>query len=394
MNQTLNCTIKVTNQLVTSICDPTPNPSLASSSSPSSLLSSSFDDTMLSDAEINPSSTPTILAPLFDRFSINLIGNVSITSPDATFLSSSSSSSLSSSSSSSADQYSNFITPNYGNDNNLTNISLAPILNFFQATKLLPNLTTPSSADLFLSDEALNDHSFVSADYVFEAADHTLGSANRSSDDAIYWSASDVSIALILWIIVGVSTIGNALVMFAIFKDRNLQSAQNYLIASLATADEMVSLFVMPPAAIMEIRGKWTLGNLACYAWTSADVCSCTSSILHLVAIAFDRYWSVSDVNYSVNRSFAKIKFSLFAIWILSLILCLIPLFGWKDPDFDDRILRDECMISQDPKYQITATTATFWIPTIVILVVYYMIFQVRWRQFHYPPSCFSFYLS
>lgn len=369
MNQKLNCTIKVTNQLVTSICDPTPNPSSASSSS-----SSSFDDKMFSDANMIPSSTPTILAPSFDRFSINLLGNVSITRPDAKFLSSSSS----------ADQYSNFITPNYGNDKNFTNISLAPVSNFFQATNLLPNLTTPSSADLFLSDEALSDHAFVSTDHVFETAGNVFGSADQLYGDAIYWSASDISIALILWVIVGVSTIGNALVMFAIFKDRNLQSAQNYLIASLATADEMVSLFVMPPAAIMEIRGKWTLGNLACYAWTSADVCSCTSSILHLVAIAFDRYWSVSDVNYSVNRSFAKIKFSLFAIWILSLILCLIPLFGWKDPDFDDRILREECMISQDPKYQITATTATFWIPTIVILVVYYMIFQVRWRHFYF----------
>lgn len=231
-----------------------------------------------------------------------------------------------------------------------------------------------STNNILLSDQGLFDA--TNSDHNNFSNFNMTGGATSTLND--HWSVSDATIALILWSIVITSAVGNALVIFAIFKDRNLQSAQNYLICSLATADEMVSLFVMPPAAMMEIHGRWTLGSSGCYAWTSADVLSCTSSILHLVAIAFDRYWSVSDVNYSVNRSFVKIKVSIFIIWILSLVICLIPLFGWKDPDFDERINRMECLISQDPKYQVTATVTTFWVPTLVILVVYHMIYQVR----------------
>lgn len=260
---------------------------------------------------------------------------------------------------------------------NLTNLIISPA-----SSSLFGNHTR----DVFFptSDQ---DYNFLSDQGVIDKVTNmdatTTNNVTGSNLTNTPWTLSDISIAFILWSIVITSLVGNALVIFAIFKDRNLQSAQNYLICSLATADEMVSLFVMPPAAIMEIHGRWTLGHWSCYAWTSADVLSCTSSILHLVAIAFDRYWSVSDVNYSVNRSFTKIKFSIVTIWILSLIICLIPLFGWKDPDFDQRILAMECLISQDPKYQITATVTSFWLPTVVILAVYHMIYQVS----YFTPS-------
>lgn len=257
------------------------------------------------------------------------------------------------------------VPPSY----NVSNLIISAV-----SSSLLSGNQTPTenndNNNIFLSDEGSN--SFLDTE---NSSSTILGTAGGGHLDP--WTLVHVVVAVILWTIVITSAVGNALVIFAILKDRNLQSAQNYLICSLATADEMVSLFVMPPAAIMEVNGKWTLGYWGCYSWTSADVLSCTSSILHLVAIAFDRYWSVSDVNYSVNRSFTKIKSSILAIWMVSLIICLIPLFGWKDPDFDNRILRMECLISQDPKYQVTATITTFWVPTLVILVVYYMIFQV-----------------
>lgn len=40
-----------------------------------------------------------------------------------------------------------------------------------------------------------------------------------------------------------------------------------------------------------------------CDIWLSVDVSCCTSSILHLVAIAVDRYWAVTRVDYIRNRS-------------------------------------------------------------------------------------------
>ncbi len=53
----------------------------------------------------------------------------------------------------------------------------------------------------------------------------------------------------------------------------------------------------MPFAAYQEISYKWFLGPIICDIWTSFDVLCCTASILHLVAIALDRYWAITDVS-------------------------------------------------------------------------------------------------
>lgn len=60
---------------------------------------------------------------------------------------------------------------------------------------------------------------------------------------------------------------------------------------------------VMPVGVVNEVSGKWTLGTILCDLWTSADVLCCTASILHLLAIALDRYLTVSSVSYARGRS-------------------------------------------------------------------------------------------
>ena len=94
--------------------------------------------------------------------------------------------------------------------------------------------------------------------------------------------------------------------MAAILLDRHLQSVANYLILSLAVADLLVAILVMPLGAVYEviffggqflfnmqltfqISKKWILGPTLCDMWTSSDVFCCTASILHLLAIALDR---------------------------------------------------------------------------------------------------------
>lgn len=86
---------------------------------------------------------------------------------------------------------------------------------------------------------------------------------------------------------------GNVFVIAAILLEKNLQSVANYLILSLAVADLLVACLVMPLGAVYEVSRQWTLGPELCDMWTSSDVLCCTASILHLVAIALDRYASV-----------------------------------------------------------------------------------------------------
>ncbi|KAJ4431059.1 hypothetical protein ANN_19652, partial [Periplaneta americana] len=137
-------------------------------------------------------------------------------------------------------------------------------------------------------------------------------------------------------------------------------------------------------SSFFQISKGWILGPELCDMWTSSDVLCCTASILHLVAIAVDRYWAVTNVDYIHTRNGTRIGIMIVVVWSVALVVSLAPQFGWKDPDYLDRInLQQRCLVSQDVAYQIFATCSTFYVPLLVILVLYWKIFQTARKRIH-----------
>ncbi|KYN04125.1 5-hydroxytryptamine receptor [Cyphomyrmex costatus] len=196
-----------------------------------------------------------------------------------------------------------------------------------------------------------------------------------------------MQLLFLLLTMVHVFVAGNLFVIAAILLERNLQSVANYLIVSLAVADLMVACLVMPLGAVYEINSGWSLGPELCDMWTSSDVLCCTASILHLVAIAVDRYWAVTDINYIQARNPRRIGILIITVWVVSLGISLAPQLGWKDPDYLVRIAQGTCLVSQDPAYQIFATCATFYVPLLVILFLYWRIFQAARKRIRKRPG-------
>uniref|UniRef100_A0A182SI43 G-protein coupled receptors family 1 profile domain-containing protein n=1 Tax=Anopheles maculatus TaxID=74869 RepID=A0A182SI43_9DIPT len=124
------------------------------------------------------------------------------------------------------------------------------------------------------------------------------------------------------------------------------------MVASLAVADLFVACLVMPLGAVYEISRGWILGPELCDIWTSCDVLCCTASILHLVAIATDRYWAVTNIDYIHSRTSRRVFTMIFLVWFASVIVSLAPQFGWKDPEYLQRIEQQKCMVSQNIAYQ------------------------------------------
>lgn len=63
----------------------------------------------------------------------------------------------------------------------------------------------------------------------------------------------------------------------------------NYFIVSLAFADLLVSVLVMPFGAIELVQDVWIYGEMFCLVRTSLDVLLTTASIFHLCCISLDR---------------------------------------------------------------------------------------------------------
>ncbi|XP_076180407.1 serotonin receptor [Ptiloglossa arizonensis] len=217
--------------------------------------------------------------------------------------------------------------------------------------------------------------------------EHVNQAGNSSADGLVFTDASIILRALVLGLLILVTVVGNLFVIAAILLERNLQSVANYLIVSLAVADLMVACLVMPLGAVYEINSGWSLGPELCDMWTSSDVLCCTASILHLVAIAVDRYWAVTDLNYIQARNPRRIGILIVTVWLVSLGISLAPQLGWKDPDYLDRIADGTCLVSQDPAYQIFATCATFYLPLLVILFLYWRIFQAARKRIRKRPG-------
>ncbi|KAK6745347.1 hypothetical protein RB195_011837 [Necator americanus] len=204
------------------------------------------------------------------------------------------------------------------------------------------------------------------------------------ADESLRPFMESLTLAAILLLLILFCVIGNVFVIVAIAWERDLRGRpQYYLIFSLAVADLVVGLIVTPLGAWSTVAGEWRFGMTLCDFWISVDVIVCTASILHLVAIALDRYWSITDVSYVQNRTPKRIVIMLAIIWMTSLLISLAPFAGWKDDGFKDRVLRQHvCLMSQQISYQVFSTATAFYIPLIAIICVYWKIMRAAKKRF------------
>lgn len=202
-------------------------------------------------------------------------------------------------------------------------------------------------------------------------------------------SVETIFIAVTLGIFILLTFIGNFFVIIAIATEKNLKEIANWLILSLAVADLMVATLVLPLSAYNEVyKHVWMLGPELCQMWTSLDVLCCTSSILHLLAIAVDRYWAVTNVEYARCRQPIRIYLLIIGVWAGAFIISFAPLFGWKDQEFDQRLEKEKrCLVSQNVTYQVFATFSSFYIPLIFILVLYWNIFKQARKRIRSRPG-------
>ena len=168
-----------------------------------------------------------------------------------------------------------------------------------------------------------------------------------------YSSAAVAILAAVMTAMMVVIVVGNLLVVIAIFTENNLTGVQNWFIASLAVADMLIGLAVMPFSLAYELMGYWMFGELWCEIHGAMDVLLCTASIMNICLISLDRYWSITRaVNYMNKRTPQRVTIMIMTIWALSALICFPPLLGWKqDHDmewfYDLLAVKDERNLTQ-----------------------------------------------
>uniref|UniRef100_H3A4S0 5-hydroxytryptamine receptor 1B n=2 Tax=Latimeria chalumnae TaxID=7897 RepID=H3A4S0_LATCH len=217
--------------------------------------------------------------------------------------------------------------------------------------------------------------------------DRNCSGGLSSSQDKSGISALKITLAVVLALITLATILSNTFVIVTIYRTRKLHTPANFLIASLAVTDLLVSILVMPISTIYTVSGEWTLGQIVCDMWLSSDITCCTASILHLCVIALDRYWAITDaVEYSKKRTPRRAAGMIGIVWIIAISISIPPLF-WRQAKAEGELTT--CMVNTDHIfYTIYSTFGAFYIPTLLLIALYGRIYvEARSRILKQSPK-------
>uniref|UniRef100_A0A1I8H858 G_PROTEIN_RECEP_F1_2 domain-containing protein n=1 Tax=Macrostomum lignano TaxID=282301 RepID=A0A1I8H858_9PLAT len=140
-----------------------------------------------------------------------------------------------------------------------------------------------------------------------------------------------------------------------------------------SAVSEFKLVLVLPIAIMTQLLGYFPFGEVVCDFFISCDVLLCSSSILNLCAISIDRYLVITKpFEYAVKRTPTRMGLMIAAVWLLSAFISIPPMFGWKE-----QFVPGYCGYPELLGYQIYATFGAFYLPLIIMLVLYGNIFKL-----------------
>ncbi|KAG8450898.1 hypothetical protein GDO86_003242 [Hymenochirus boettgeri] len=144
-------------------------------------------------------------------------------------------------------------------------------------------------------------------------------------------TASPSTVYIVVETVTGMTAVlGNILVIWAVRLNPRLQNTTFYFIVSLALADLAVGVLVMPLAIIISLGIHFHF--YACLFMCCLIIILTNASILSLLAIAVDRYLRIKiPIRYKFVITPTRTCLSILAIWILSFVSGLVPMFGWNN---------------------------------------------------------------
>ncbi|KAI8517449.1 Alpha-2B adrenergic receptor [Branchiostoma belcheri] len=170
--------------------------------------------------------------------------------------------------------------------------------------------------------------------------------------------------------------VGNFFVCTSTLTQRKLRTVHNWFLVSLAIADLLVGVLIMPLALVNELLGYWYFERALCDLFLSTDIFVCTASILNLCGVAIDRYWAATNPPDLVeHKEKRRAKIAIAVVWFLAFLISVAPLFGWKDarpwdPDYP------QCRYSADVGYVLFSASGSFFIPLVAITIAYSKVYS------------------
>ncbi|XP_041947581.1 muscarinic acetylcholine receptor M1 isoform X1 [Alosa sapidissima] len=175
-----------------------------------------------------------------------------------------------------------------------------------------------------------------------------------------------------------ITILGNLLVVISFRVNAQLRTTNNYYLLSLAVADLILGMVSMNLYTAYIITGRWTLGHVACDIWLAVDYVSSNASVMNLLVISFDRYFSVTrPLTYRAKRTPKRARLLIALAWSVSFILWGPAILFWPymvgRPPGDDQ----DCSIPffKVPLLTFGTAIAAFYLPVCIMAILYWRIY-------------------
>uniref|UniRef100_A0A672GX63 5-hydroxytryptamine (serotonin) receptor 2C, G protein-coupled-like 1 n=1 Tax=Salarias fasciatus TaxID=181472 RepID=A0A672GX63_SALFA len=182
--------------------------------------------------------------------------------------------------------------------------------------------------------------------------------------------------ALLILVIIALTIGGNILVILAVSLEKKLQNATNFFLRSLAVADMLVGILVMPISLINILYDyAWPLPSALCPIWIYLDVLFSTASIMHLCAISLDRYVAIRNpIEHSRFNSRTKAMMKIAAVWTISIGVSMpIPVIGLHN---EDKVFVNGSCVLNEERFMLIGSFVAFFIPLVIMVVTYCLTIQ------------------
>nr|XP_001919160.1 muscarinic acetylcholine receptor M3-like [Danio rerio] len=188
-----------------------------------------------------------------------------------------------------------------------------------------------------------------------------------------------VMIALLCGSISLLTIIGNTLVLLSFKLNKQLKTVNNYYLLSLAFADLIIGVLSMNLYTTYIIMDQWALGNFACDLWLAIDYVASNASVMNLLVISFDRYFSVTrPLTYRAKRTTKRAMTMIGLAWSISFILWAPAILFWQYFVGERTVEPDKCYIQfiSEPITTFCTAIAAFYLPVTIMTVLYWRIYK------------------
>ena len=167
---------------------------------------------------------------------------------------------------------------------------------------------------------------------------------------------------------------GNCLVMYAVFRNKAMQTVTNYFILNLALSDILLCVLCVPFTPLYTFLQRWVFGAFLCHLVTCSQAVSIYISSLTLTTIAIDRFF-VIIYPFRQRMSRTVCAWLILCTWLFSIVASLPYAVFVEYANYDDIYVCQENFPGQVRlTFGSITTVLQFVIPFLIITSMYTLI--------------------